>query len=111
MGHDAKVRVSNAGLDVERGRPLLKSETISRKTFDDRENLVREATAAVKVAEARVKTAELELSFCRITAPISGRISRTLVTRGNFVSGGGTTPATPSSPPSSPRTPSTSTST
>jgi len=108
---EAKVRVSNAGLDVERGRPLLKSETISRKTFDDRENLVREATAAVKVAEARVKTAELELSFCRITAPISGRISRTLVTRGNFVSGGGTTPATPSSPPSSPRTPSTSTST
>ncbi len=86
---EAKVRVSNAGLDVERGRPLLKSEAISRKTFDDRENLVREATAAVKVAEARVKTAELELSFCRITAPISGRISRTLVTRGNFVSGGG----------------------
>ena len=71
------------------GRPLLKSEAISKKTFDDRENLVREATAAVKVAEARVKTAELELSFCRITAPISGRISRTLVTRGNFVSGGG----------------------
>ena len=86
---EAKVRVSNAGLDVERGRPLLKNDTISRKTFDDRENLVREATAAVKVAEARVKTAELELSFCRITAPISGRISRTLVTRGNFVSGGG----------------------
>ncbi|MGZ5852001.1 MAG: efflux RND transporter periplasmic adaptor subunit [Hyphomicrobium sp.] len=87
--NEASVRVSNSSLDVERGRPLLKSEAISRKTFDDRENLVREATAAVKVAEARVKTAELELSFCRITAPISGRISRTLVTRGNFVSGGG----------------------
>jgi len=86
---EAKVRVSNANLNVERGRPLLKTEAISRKAFDDRENLVREATAAVKVAEARVKTAELELSFCRITAPISGRISRTLVTRGNFVSGGG----------------------
>ena len=90
--NEASVRVSNSSLDVERGRPLLKSEAISRKTFDDRENLVREATAAVKVAEARVKTAELELSFCRITAPISGRISRTLVTRGNFVSGGGNDP-------------------
>jgi multidrug efflux system membrane fusion protein len=86
---EAKVRVSNANLDVERGRPLLKTDAISKKTFDDRENILREATAAVKVAEARVKTAELELSFCRITAPISGRISRTLVTRGNFVSGGG----------------------
>jgi RND family efflux transporter MFP subunit len=85
----AKVSVSNASLDVERGRPLLQREIISKKTFDDRENLVREAEAAVKVAQARVKAAELELSFCRITAPISGRISRTLVTRGNFVSGGG----------------------
>ena len=43
----------------------------------------------MKIAEARVKAAELELSFCRITAPISGRMSRTLVTPGNFVSGGG----------------------
>jgi len=85
----AKVRVSNASLDVERGRPLLKSDYISKKTFDDRENIVREAQAAVKVAEARVKAAELDLSFCRITAPISGRIGRTLVTKGNFVSGGG----------------------
>jgi RND family efflux transporter MFP subunit len=88
--NQAKVRVSNASLDVERGRPLLKRDFISKKTFDDRANIMREAQAAVKVAEARVKTAELELSFCRITAPISGRISRTLVTRGNYVSGGGT---------------------
>lgn len=85
----AKVTVSNASLDVARGRPLLQRDFISKKTFDDRENLVREAESVVKVAEARVKSAELELSFCRITAPISGRISRTLVTRGNFVSGGG----------------------
>jgi RND family efflux transporter MFP subunit len=85
-----KVQVSNAALDVDRGRPLLKREIISRKTFDDRENLVREAEAAVKVAEARVNTAELELSFTRVLAPISGRIGRALVTPGNFVSGGGT---------------------
>jgi len=85
-----KVQVSNAELDVDRGRPLLKREIISRKTFDDRENLVREAEAGVKVAEARVKSAELDLSFTRITAPISGRIGRALVTPGNFVSGGGT---------------------
>jgi len=86
--NQATVSVSNAKLDVERGRPLLKRDYISKKAFDDRENLVRDAEALVKIAEARVKAAELELSFCRITAPISGRISRTLVTRGNFVSGG-----------------------
>ena len=85
----AKVSVSNAQLDVERGRPLLKRDYISKKVFDDRENLMREAESLVRIAQARVKAAELELSFCRITAPISGRISRTLVTPGNFVSGGG----------------------
>ena len=42
---------------------------------------MRDAQAAVKVAEAKVKTAELELSFTRITSPITGRISRTQVTR------------------------------
>jgi RND family efflux transporter MFP subunit len=87
--NQATVSVSNAKLDVERGRPLLQRDYISKKAFDDRENLVRDAEALVKIAEARVKAAELELSFCRITAPISGRISRTLVTPGNFVSGGG----------------------
>jgi RND family efflux transporter MFP subunit len=85
----AKVSVSNTKLDVERGRPLLQRDYISKKAFDDRENLVRDAESLVKIGEARVKAAELELSFCRITAPISGRMSRTLVTRGNFVSGGG----------------------
>lgn len=87
--NQAQVSVSNAKLDVERGRPLLKSDYISRKAFDDRENLLRDAEALVKIAEARVKAAELDLSFCQIKAPISGRISRTLVTPGNFVSGGG----------------------
>jgi len=86
--NQARVSVSNAKLDVERGRPLLKREHISKKTFDDRENLVRDAEALVAIAEARVKAAELELSFSRVTAPISGRISRTLVTPGNYVSGG-----------------------
>lgn len=87
--NQAEVRVGNASLDVERGRPLLKSDYISRKTFDDRENILREAEAEVKLGQARVKAAELDLSFCRVTAPISGRLSRTLVTKGNYVSGGG----------------------
>lgn len=85
----ATVSVSNAKLDVERGKPLLQRDYISKKAFDDRENLVREAESLVKIGEARVKAAELELSFTQITAPISGRMSRTLVTPGNFVSGGG----------------------
>jgi RND family efflux transporter MFP subunit len=90
----ASTKVQNASLDVVRGKPLVERRIMSEKAFDDRENLLREAEAAVKVAEARVKTAELELSFTRITAPITGRISRALVTAGNWVSAGGTSNAT-----------------
>lgn len=84
----AQVRVSNSRLDVDRGRPLLDRKVISEKTFDDRESLVRDAEAQVKVAEARLKSAELDLSYTRITAPVSGRLGRNIVTTGNWVSSG-----------------------
>ncbi|MEI9899932.1 MAG: biotin/lipoyl-binding protein [Hyphomicrobium sp.] len=48
----ATVSVSNAKLDVERGKPLLQRDYISKKAFDDRENLVREAESLVKIGEA-----------------------------------------------------------
>jgi RND family efflux transporter MFP subunit len=90
----ATTKVENANLDIVRGRPLVERQIISGKTFDDRMSIVRDAQAAVKVAEAKVKSAELDLSFSTIDAPISGRISRTLVTAGNWVSAGGTANAT-----------------
>jgi RND family efflux transporter MFP subunit len=86
----ATTKVDNASLDVERGKPLVERRVMSEKSFDDRANLLREAQAAVKVAEAKVKTAELDLSFTRMTSPIAGRISRTMVNVGNWVSAGGT---------------------
>lgn len=84
----AKTKVENANLDVTRGQPLIERKIISDKSFDDRMSLLREAQAAVKVAEAKLKSAELDLSFATIAAPISGRIGRTLVTAGNWVGGG-----------------------
>lgn len=84
----AQTRVDNANLDVERGRPLLERKVISDKTYDDRANLLRDAQASVKVAEAKVALAELDLSFTRIASPIDGRISRSQVTPGNWVSAG-----------------------
>jgi RND family efflux transporter MFP subunit len=84
----ATTKVDNANLDVARGQPLIERKIISDKTFDDRMSLLRDAQAVVKVSEAKVKSAELDLSFATISAPISGRISRTLVTAGNWVSAG-----------------------
>lgn len=90
----ATTKVENANLDIVRGKPLVERQIISGKTFDDRMSIVRDAQAAVKVAEAKVKSAELDLSFSRIDSPITGRISRTLVTAGNWVSAGSVSGAT-----------------
>jgi len=90
----ATTKVENANLDVTRGQPLIERKIISDKSFDDRMSLLRDAQASVKVAEAKVKSAELDLSFSTVTAPISGRIGRTLVTAGNWVSAGSVSGAT-----------------
>lgn len=85
----ASTKAENAKLDVDRGRPLVERRVISEKVFDDRSNVLRDALASIRVAEAKVKTAELDLSFTRVISPIPGRIGRALVTPGNYVSGGG----------------------
>jgi multidrug efflux system membrane fusion protein len=90
----ATTKVENANLDIVRSRPLVERKIISDKTFDDRMALVKDAQAAVKIAEAKVRSAELDLSFATIVAPISGRIGRSLVTEGNWVSAGSASGAT-----------------
>ena len=90
----AKTKTENAMLDVERGRPLMERRVMSEKSFDDRANVLRDAQSAIKVAEAKVGLAELDLSFTRMTSPINGRISRSLVTAGNWVSAGAAANAT-----------------
>ena len=90
----ANTKVENANLDIVRGKPLVERQIISGKTFDDRMSIVRDAQAAVKVAEAKVKSAELDLSFASMVSPITGRISRTLVTAGNWISAGSVSGAT-----------------
>lgn len=90
----ATTRAENATLDVDRGRPLMERKVLSEKAYDDRANLLRDAQAAVKVAEAKIALAELDLSFTRISSPIDGRISRSQVTSGNWISAGAAANAT-----------------
>jgi multidrug efflux system membrane fusion protein len=84
----ARTKIENASQDVERGKPLVDRKIMSEKTFDDRANIMRDAQALEKVADAKVKTAELDLFFTKITSPISGRISKSNVTAGGWVSAG-----------------------
>src|SRR5205814_735964 len=63
---------------------------ISREEFDTRTSGSEQAQANVEAAQAALDAAALNLDFTRVTAPIAGRISRALVTSGNFVTNGQT---------------------
>ncbi len=84
----AKVQVEFAQRDLERARPLMANSTISQQVFDQRNQAVKTAEANVLSAEASVRSAELDVEFTQIRAPITGRISRKLISEGNFITGG-----------------------
>lgn len=84
----ARVRLQLAKNDLERARRLHGSRSISEEELDTRTQETYGATAAMEAARARVESAQLNVEFTRITAPISGRISRAFVTEGNLVNGG-----------------------
>src|SRR5262245_37940227 len=71
--------------DFDRARRLLAQRAMGQEEYDKMRGDRTEADASVKVAEAARATALLNLEFTKVRAPISGQISRTLVTVGNLV--------------------------
>ena len=84
----AKARAELAHSDSARSEKLLAIKAVSQEEYDERLNAAREADATVEAARAAVESAQLDLSFTRVTAPITGRISKAAVTAGNLVTGG-----------------------
>ena len=82
------MQVEFAQKDLERARPLMANSTISQQVFDQRNQAVKTAEANVLSAEASVRSAELDVEFTQIRAPITGRISRKLISEGNYITGG-----------------------
>lgn len=83
----AKARHANAGRMAHRADQLLKSSAISSEEADTSISDFHQARAAVLAAEAALKSARLDLEFTEVRAPIDGRVSRALLTTGNYVSG------------------------
>jgi RND family efflux transporter MFP subunit len=86
----ARSQLVLAKSERERATKLLSQHAISQEELDTRSAGDEEAQANVAAAQAALDAAALNLEFTRVTAPISGRISRALVTSGNFVSNGQT---------------------
>jgi RND family efflux transporter MFP subunit len=73
-----------------RAQRLLTQHAISQEEHDQRLSEQSQSTANLAASQAAVETARLNLEFTRVTAPISGRVSRAQVTAGNYVTAGAT---------------------
>ncbi len=80
----ANSQLQLASSEANRARTLVERQAISREEYDQRNAALLSARARVQVAQAALDTAELDLQYTRITAPISGRAGRALVTQGNL---------------------------
>ena len=74
--------------DYERGQQLTGSQTISQRDQDNRINAYREAEANLKAAQATLKTAQLNLGYTEVRAPVTGRVGKREITVGNLIAAG-----------------------
>jgi len=83
----ARVQVENAKREADRASELLANKVTSTEEADARQTRFQEAKAAALAAEAARNSAKLDLEYTQVRAPIEGRVSRALLTEGNYVSG------------------------
>ena len=88
----AQANLAQASAQVERYRPLVSANAISKQDFVNAEAAEKQAQADVATARAAVRTADINLGYASVTSPISGRIGRALVTEGALVGQGEATP-------------------
>jgi len=85
----AKTQLALATNDNKRAMELFQSKAVSAEELDTRSKNLQVAASAMKIAEAVVETAKLNLDYTNITAPIDGRVGRAMVREGNLVNASG----------------------
>lgn len=83
--------LSNARRDLSRYEKLAKTSLVSQQELDTQRSLVSETLGTIKADEGNVASAQLNLTYSRITAPISGRVGLKQVDVGNYITSGDTT--------------------
>lgn len=81
----AEANLESARLQAERFKGLVATHAVAQQSYDDANARHLAASADVAAARAAVQTAEINLGYTRVTAPISGRIGRAEVTEGAYV--------------------------
>lgn len=85
-------QLGNARLDLARYTRLIAEEASTRQQVDTQKALVAQLEAAVRNDEATIQSAQVQLGYTTITAPISGRVGARLVDVGNIVRASSATP-------------------
>jgi membrane fusion protein (multidrug efflux system) len=88
----AEANVAQANLKVERYKPLVETNAISKQEYDDALTAQKQTASDLAAAKAALENARLNLNYATVTAPISGQIGRALVTEGALVGQGEATP-------------------
>ena len=82
----AEANLTQTSLLAERYKPLVGINAVSKQNYDNAVAAAAQAKASVAAAQAAQETAQINLGYCTVTAPISGRIGAALVTEGALVS-------------------------
>jgi multidrug efflux system membrane fusion protein len=88
----AEARASLARTELKRGKQLLASNAVSQSDYDQRLNGEASAEADLEAARAVLQSAELNLSYTEIRAPITGRVGKIEITAGNLIAAGPSSP-------------------
>ena len=84
--------LSSAEIDLQRYKRLLAQDSVSEQTYTDQRATVGQDKAQVEADKATVETARLNLSYCDITSPVTGRVGLRQVDPGNLVQADQSTP-------------------
>jgi RND family efflux transporter MFP subunit len=84
---DARAKAELAKRELDRGLTLVQTSAVSESIVDQRRQALQAARAAEMQAEGALKAAQLNIEFTHVVAPITGRVSRHLVSVGNLVQG------------------------
>ncbi|MBB4008513.1 efflux RND transporter periplasmic adaptor subunit [Allorhizobium taibaishanense] len=84
----AEAKLDLARIELDRGLKLSGNSTISQSDMDQRRNSFTQAQAAAATARAALQSAQLELDYTQVRAPVAGRVGKLEITAGNLVAGG-----------------------
>jgi multidrug efflux system membrane fusion protein len=83
----ARAKADLARLELARSERLVADKAIAQREVDEKNSNLKELDANVRAAVAQLEAAKLNLAYTKVTAPISGRVSKAEITTGNLVDG------------------------